>query len=294
MDDRIPDPELAALVAALEPSVVEVEAIRVLPTHGRYCYRLRLADGSFVKARQLGSRWRAENVRELCGYVDPRHVPLVLDGRDGALLIEWVDGKPLEAVRLSPSLLQMIGRLHGSIHVAELQRGPWRLRDSALAYRPDRFEPELAKLAEIGLLDRREAAQLLRLALDSAPEDFSVGITHGDLCPENLILAGDGRVVAIDNETMAVAPQDYDLARTWYRWTLPRRAREAYFDGYARYRSPDAYSRHFFYWAVLVLARAALYRAETEGYPASVPASRLRRLIRDAARASSSRPELTL
>ena len=294
MDDHIPDKDLAALVASLDPAVVEVEALRVLPTHSRYCYRLRLADGRFIKARQLGSKWRANNMRELCGYLDQRHVPRVLAGRGGALLLEWVEGEPLDPECLSPSLLRSIGQLHGSIHVAALEGAPWRIRDSALNYRADRLEPELRQLADIGLVSPTEADHLLKLALDQEPEDFAVGITHGDLCPENLVLATDGHVVAIDNETIAVAALDYDLARTWYRWPLSRGAREAYFEGYAHHRSPDSYSRHFFYWAVMALAAAALYRAKTETYAASVPVSRLRDLIRDSDRASGSRPELIL
>ncbi len=294
VDDRIADKDLAALVAALDPPVVAMEELRMLPTHGRYCYRLRLADGRFIKARQLGSSWRAKNMRELCGYLDQRHVSRVLDRRGGALLIEWVEGEPLDPERLSPSQLRSIGRLHGSIHVAELARGPWRIRDSTLAYRADRLEPELRRLAGMGLVSPTEADHLLKLALDHEPENFAVGIAHGDFCPENLVLGADGRVVAIDNETIAVAALDHDLARTWYRWPLPRRAREAYFEGYVRYRSPDAYSRHFLYWAIMVLAAAALYRAETEAYSVSVPVTRLRNLIGDSRRASGSRLELTL
>jgi hypothetical protein len=51
-------------------------------------------------------------------------------------------------------------------------------------------------------LDAGTARQLTRL---TAPRRTRRGLTHGDVCPENLILAAGG-VRAIDEERLAIRP----------------------------------------------------------------------------------------
>ena len=59
-----------------------------------------------------------------------------------------------------------------------------------------------------------------------------MAVTHGDICPENLIRTPDGALRPIDEERLALRPLAYDLARAVNRWPLDARLERAFLGGY--------------------------------------------------------------
>ncbi len=82
----------------------------------------------------------------------------------------------------------------------------------------------------VGLLTRDEGGRLIALG---APVRARSGLTHGDVCPENLVLTPAGSLVAIDEERLALRPFAYDLARSVNRWPLDAALERAFLKGYA-------------------------------------------------------------
>lgn len=58
----------------------------------------------------------------------------------------------------------------------------------------------LGDLLEAGRKDRRGALELARRALASVDALHAAGATHGDLAPDNVLVADDGRVLLLDHE----------------------------------------------------------------------------------------------
>ena len=274
------EPDLAKLLEELESPVVDAQLITRLRSRSGSCYRVRLANDRVVKGRQLASSRRAKTVHELAGYLPDVGVPRVLARQGRALLSQWVDGEPISSVDLDENLLVASGELHGRIHAAELTEGRWRLRTTASKYTAHRVASALEELEEAELITPAEADQAIRLASQCVPESFDVGISHGDFCAENLLVDSAGQIVVVDNETLAIGPLDYDLARTWYRWPMTEHQRTAYYEGYRRWRDPAAFRRNAAYWTVMALAEAAIYRLSAVAEQTDVPVDRLRSLLR--------------
>jgi hypothetical protein len=146
-----------------------------------------------------------------------------------------------------------------------------------------RLERRFAELVERHAWDAGDAQAALDVSRQYAPATCEVGLTFGDFCRENLVRRGSGEICLVDTEELSMSACDYDLARTWYRWPMTRRDRQAYLDGYRRRRSPAEFIAHLPYWAVAAIVDSALFRERLHG-DARLPRERLRALVRGSRR----------
>jgi hypothetical protein len=276
-------PDLWALIRTQPSPLVAARPIGTVPSprRQRLAFRLRFADGRVLKGRRFDSEGQAARIERLSGYLDPRHFPRLVARRGAAILTEWVHGPVLTRAASGSDLLRQAGALQGALHRTAL---PADLVDQARErlgrWRP-RLERDLVELMGWGGLDAGEADRILGLATRRAPGDAEVGLGHGDLCPENIVVLGDSLYV-VDNESVLVHACDYDLARTWYRWPMTRVQRAAFVDGYRRDRDPGSFVKRRTYWTILVLVDAALFRLRAGAPGARQALDRLRALGRPA------------
>jgi aminoglycoside phosphotransferase (APT) family kinase protein len=202
------------------------------------------------------------------------------------LLEEWIEGETLGACPDGARLVEaaaLLADLHATAHVAgrpvHERRGTqdW----SAAA---DRGLHEILAAGEIDASSaRRVRAAVARLDPGSATH----GLVHSDFCGENLVVDRAGRLRVIDNERVRLAPLGFDLGRTWYRWSLPPRAWERFWNAYAaRSAFRDPLDTLPFFRLVAVVKSAAL-RLRMDPTRAQDPLRRLRELANDLALQSS-------
>jgi len=176
------------------------------------------------------------------------------------LISEFIDGTPLDewlpraGARDVDRRVRQAGRLMASIHAG---RTP---EDRAPA--PARYRARLVAL--VGRLRRApllEPSVAARLAALRAPARARSGLTHGDVCPENLIVTPGGALRAIDEERLGVRPLAYDLARAINRWPLDGRLERSFLVGYEDGGGDARGFRHWrAFWIAAALATSAEYR----------------------------------
>jgi aminoglycoside phosphotransferase (APT) family kinase protein len=243
---------------ALDLSIAGVTPLSRNGTAG--AFRLDLSDGTTMKARVFPtSRWACAVVRLLHDSRTPV-LPRLLRRAGPVLVFEFIEGTPLD-VRLRTAGAQTTsraardaGQLMAQVHACRCSGG----RPPA----PERYRERLVhivnQLSRASLLDRSTARLLCGLA---APARARTGLTHGDVCPENLILTRGGRIRAIDEERLAVRPLAYDLARSVNRWPLDIALERAFLDGYeAGGGDARGFVRWRTFWIAAALASSAGYR----------------------------------
>ncbi len=272
--------DLWALVEAQGGQLVAAAPIGTLRSRlrPRAAFRLRLADGRVLKGRRVNDEASAVRVERLSRLLEPRHFPRLLARRGAALLSEWADGMPVPSTDNAADLCRQVGGLQGRLH---------RLAASADEISPARerwhhwsrrLEQDLDVLVTSSCIDRATAARAMAMAVRGAPADVDLGLVHGDLCPENLVLH-DGVVRVVDTEDLRIYACDHDLARTWLRWPMGPAERQAYYDGYGQHRSWRGFDEHFTHWAVIVLVESASFRLRAGVGDPGPALARLRGLV---------------
>jgi aminoglycoside phosphotransferase (APT) family kinase protein len=275
--DRLGD-DLAALVAQVGGRLCEVTPVsRRGPSNDATVFRLRFADGQVCKGSHLNSDEHAARVAMLSAALGAG-APDLLGCRGAALLCEWVEGSTLTAEADDESLLRACGAWQARVHC--LQPGDGGVAVHRLANRRRRLTSELAELGASGLLDGAELAALADLVARHAPAQSEAGIILGDLCPENLVRRPSGELCLIDVETIDLAPVDYDLGRTWYRWPMTASQRAMFLDGYRQHRDPAPFLTHRPFWLLAALASGAAFRQLQRAAEVGVPLAGLRALAR--------------
>jgi aminoglycoside phosphotransferase (APT) family kinase protein len=225
-----------------------------------HAFRLDLLDGESVKGRIFATpAWaaRVERLLELPrAYGLPR--PLRRSGR--FMVLEFVEGTPLdEWLPHHPHGNEAAAVRAAGAWLAQLHRGA-RLADRAPG--PARYEQRMRAV----LRWVRRAALLAPDVVDElwnlrAPSRAAVAVTHGDICPENLIRTPDGTIRPIDEERLAVRPLAYDLARTINCRPLDDRLERTFLEGYLSAGGrPQGFLRHRSFWIAAALATSAEYR----------------------------------
>lgn len=269
----------------LEPAtgrLVEARALSAMTSSQtrRGSYRLRFSKGRALKACLFESEYRCQRVRMLLAEVEPGLFPRVVLAHGPWLVAEWTDGREIPSVKPRRHSLTATGRLQGKLHRSRPPESS--LVDDGGPHGLEQLGAELQELEDSGGLARSARSSLLRLAERSRPESWLIGIVHGDLCGENLIMTASGQPVAIDFETLDVDALDFDLARTWYRWPLSRRQRETYLKGYREYRSVEEVGEHFLFWAIRATVQSALFRVRNRTPEQEAPLAVLKRIVREA------------
>lgn len=262
---------LPASVEALAPS----DSYRPTPV----AFRVALADGRRLKARLLSSAARAARLECILCALHHSAFPAVVARHDRVLLLEWIDGEPLDEETSRPSVARAAGAIHAFLHAMPVPPALEPSPDDVLGDTAAKLESHVASLAADGIVTESESRSALAVAGRFAPERCRIGIVHRDLCARNMVERHSGEICLIDNETMALGSCEFDLARTWYRWPLPRNARDEYFRAYARTHDAAAFLRHFPFWALAVLVDSVRMRAEAPVALRSVPLDRMRALL---------------
>jgi len=272
--------ELCALVSTIDSPLVDVTPLAGMgyPGYQPSAFRLRFADGCLLKGRRFGSASRAATVEYVLQHVDHPGFPKVLARSGKTLLMEWVEGQPLNSADCTLEGLRQCGALQGVMHCVQVPEGsPYQPHDP-IQERHAKLKRDLTVLAETRVLNESEAQHSFSLAMRYAPRDYAIGFVHRDFCVENLIRRPSGDMCVIDNETLAIDAYDYDLGRTWYRWPLRLWQRQAYLDGYQRYRSAKDFLAHFPYWGIAAVVGAAVFRVQKH-IQATLPPTRMLRLL---------------
>jgi glycosyltransferase involved in cell wall biosynthesis len=278
--DEMLGPDLRNLVEAQEGRLVTATSIGTLPSRllERAAFRLVFDDGRILKGRKLADESSATRVERLSSRLDARYFPRIVGRRGAALLSEWAEGVPGVAAEDSLALCRQAGALQGALHrTPVLAEDRHRAREHWTQW-PSRLQRVLRELVARAALDSVTAARAMAAAASSAPADVEVGLVHGDLCLENVVLDG-GDIRVVDTEDLRIYACDHDLARTWYRWPMASRERQAYWDGYRLHRSPREFLEHLIHWAAVVLVESAWFRVRTGAGDAGQPLAQLRAFL---------------
>jgi aminoglycoside phosphotransferase (APT) family kinase protein len=248
--------------------------------------RLRLADGSLLKAKRLPSAADAERVERLLHHLHHPAFPEVRL-RHGALIVTtWVMGDALGPMDLDSELLRTCGALHAFVHtrppVDQVSPRP-DARERAIAS----LRRDLEALVDGGWFQRADAVAASEEANRHAPAAWAVGIVHGDFNAENMVRTGPTEVAVVDNETLSIGAFAFDLARTWYRWPMSPPQWRTYLEGYTRYCDAADFERHLPFWGIAVLARGAVFRWRAGRDGVTEPLVRLRVLLESASAADA-------
>ena len=289
-------PALLSLLAGLGSPLTSVERITGLgraPDTLPQTFRLTLADGRVLKGRRHGNATVASRFATLARLLDWAPLCRILAATGEATLEEWVDGRPLDRPTggdgAGPEgLARWAGDVLGRLHRTRVGPVADAFADlDGTEQRMDALEALLDNLATRNAVSEDMARRLCRRAREAQPPDtLAYGLVHGDLAPENVVL-GPGGPILVDNTTLSVAALDEDLARTWYRWPMRPRDRTAFVEAYERHRALDRFCRHFDFWMILALAKAARYRFEAAPKSAIVPLEKLRAMARPGVRRPS-------
>jgi hypothetical protein len=278
--DRVLGADLAWLVRARGIPLVEVTEITGLPSpvQTRAAFRLEFADGAKLKGRRMKSAERAEIVHRLQDIAG-KGFPRILGRRGVALLIEWIEARPLAAFEVVPAdILRRCGRMLGELHQAFAGHTIDRVVPDPDHFR-DRLDRDVALLSEAGWFDASLASRAVNVATAHRPPEATIGIIHRDFCAANVVIRSDGVPVCVDNANLTVGPHELDLARTWYRWPMTSGDRRHFAAGYEEHASLAPSLRHFPFWATCVLTRSAASRLRSQAPGWAAPLERLSALL---------------
>jgi aminoglycoside phosphotransferase (APT) family kinase protein len=247
---------LLSVLARFEPVI----AVTPLSRRGQSpAFHLELRSGRAWKARVFATPGAARHIERLLRAPTARDLPRPVGCHGRVLLTEFIEGRPVDHViaarpRSEPALARQAGALLGRLHRGKAPSGP----SLAVAFFRSALRRGLALLTNRALLDAEEARALAQLR---APGRAPLVLTHGDLCPENLVAARDGRLRAIDEERLAVRPPGFELARTITRWPLSPALETRLLEHYAR-AGGDAASFVAFrpFWLASALTTSIGYR----------------------------------
>jgi aminoglycoside phosphotransferase len=226
-------------------------------------FRLELEDGRVVKARVFRTEKSARRVWRLATEAAPSVLSRPLQRVGRAIVSEYLDGETLDARfrragrRFEEGVVRSMGRLVAALHV----EAGFRPIAPSTAVTPAAFQRALARvarrLANRELLTAGSAARVIRFV---RPATVRYTLTHGDVCPENVVMTARGPRL-IDEERLAVRPVDFELARVVTRWPLTPRLEQVFLAAYRRAGGRDqSFRAHRSFWVAVALAGSAAYR----------------------------------
>ncbi len=265
---------LPAVLARLEPVV----SLAPLSRRGQSpAFRLEIATGPALKARAFPSPALARRVERLLRAAPDLPQPRLREGR--VLVTEFIEGVCVDRLlaaspQFEPDLVTAAGALLGWLHACRPAG-----RALPVAFHASRLRRVVARLFRLELIEAEERRRLERLP---APRRGPVVLTHGDLCPENLVLTPGGRLRAIDEERLALRPLGFELARTVARWPLDAELEARLIRGYERAGGhPESYRASREFWLAVVLATSLDYRLRVAPDALGPALAALRRLARE-------------
>lgn len=266
--------DLSTLAAGTAGPLVEIQPLATAPRWRPRpgSFRLTFEDGRVLKGIRLPSAKRARHVVHALKCVQHPSFPELVSHAGAAFLQDWIPGRPLSEGPWSAEVVRSCGSLHGHIHAVPVPPdSPFLGQSGHYEAWSDDIPRNLRILQERSALGTEEL-EAIRELTRRVPDQAHKGFIHKDLCAENLVLGRNGKMHLVDNESMTVGPYDYDLARTWYRWSMPAERRMEYLEAYAQHRDPQSFADHFPYWVLVALLKVAVLRIQldTEGEPRSI------------------------
>ena len=253
----------------------------------RAAFRLKFADGRVLKGRRLETVEQAETVWRLATtHLGTAPIARIVAHRSDALLEEWLAGSVVAAGSDGHELARDAGMLLGRLHSIGASHAD---RSRALTRRWIDDSLDVAALVAAGC-DGGVAKNAVELARRSVPTTADWGLCHGDFCAENLLLITGLGLHIVDNETICELWQDYDIARTWYRWPMDASAFGAFLEGYRSHRPTNTFVTHFPFWTICALLRSAAFRLRNR-VSIDVPMRRLQLLLESPAPPASWDPQ---
>ncbi len=278
MSDTL-DPAVVAALAQADLSARGFREISMIrgPSTPRRTYRIDLESGTTIKARRLENAATARRLFELRqGLPDAFVPPLACHGP--VLFEEWIEGTPVRETSAPLDLLRTGAHLLALLHRTTTVTGQTlRGRESTALWR-DQAEAGVARILAAGGLEAAESSRLRTALGRTDPGAVAVGLTHNDLCGENLVVDSARCLRVVDNDRMAVGPLGFDLARSVYRWNLEGAARECFLGAYADEAPSEALPVRLEFWELVVVVKSAVFRLWADPSCAHVPLDRLRRL----------------
>jgi aminoglycoside phosphotransferase len=245
----------------------------------RACFRLSFADGQVLKGRYVETLEQADRLETLTRRLDRRHFPAVLARHGRAFLTDWIEGTPLDRAAWTPAVLEACGSMQAAVHRIPIDARPqWQRRHGSWQ---TRIEARLRVLVDAARLDTVHARRAETLASECEPRRVELGLCHGDFCAENIVVGRDGRLVIVDNDSLAVDTWGYDFARTWHRWPMTDAERRHYMAGYGPAPHLADVEEHFIHWVIIVLVEAAAFRVQVGVDGADLVLRRLRAVLRN-------------
>jgi len=273
--------DIVSLLKTLGVTPIAAEPITTLPSRVLYraTFRIILADGRIVKARRMKRVQEVQRFTRVLRAASHDRLPFILASSGKVVVEEWVEGTPLFKLRLSPRRLEQAADLLGSLHATKSLEGRSLLRSRSTGIIRRRVERQLKSVEHRGAISSAERKQLVAVLDAFAPERAVVGLTHNDLCAENLVEDRSGRLYAIDNERMKLDFLEFDLARTWYRWAMPDHDWNRFLRRYESW-SPLSISHSTPFWRIAAVAKSADIRTSHRTRDSEVPLRKLREIIR--------------
>lgn len=275
--------ELTDITARMGSGISEIEPISPLRCwdQPRAALRLRFEDGRQAKLRRLRTDDRAAEIAGFVTRFGPRGFPSVLLRRGRMLLTEWVNGPCLTELPVSRLRIEEAARLLGRLHaVSEHDGRSLGFETTTVEVRSD-LDRELKLLIEANAVEPATLRAMTRRIEATDPGRTTIGIAHGDLCAENLIVGSDDRLWSIDNEGIHLGSLDHDLARCWARWPMAASDWTAFVRSYREFRDVDINgdSDRFVFWKIRALVRSAFVRIRRKMIHSDEPIEKLRTLV---------------
>lgn len=272
--------DIFSVLATAGLTPIAAAAITTLPspisTHATF--RITLANGCRIKARRMKGIAKARRFARVRRAVSYTQLPTIIAAEGKIVVEEWIEGTPLSELQLSCERLEQAAKILGELHATTSLEGRSLLRSRSTEAIRRRVERQLQSVRDRGAITEAEQEHLLNMVDTFAPERAVVGLTHNDLCAENLVEDEDGHLYAIDNEHMKLDFLDFDLARTWYRWALPKQAWGTFLSRYGKWSSlPSSESEPF--WRIAAIAKSADLRTAKRISNSDVPLDKLREIL---------------
>lgn len=243
-----------------------------------------MTTGDVFKARRMESEAAARELMEIRIGLPDAFVAIV--ARFGPILIEsWIEGRPLNELSPSESLIGQAGALLATLHARSSAAGrslPFRAHPGEL--KTDTLSG-LQLLAASGALDERSARQLGAAFEHAAPQDVPHCLIHTDYCGENLVVDSSGRLFVVDNERFRIGPAAMDLARSRYRWGWYERDAPAwpwkrFLEAYEAAGGEGSDPLHEPFWRIAAVVASARVRFHTGDPGLATPVNCLEEMTR--------------
>ncbi len=201
--------------------------------------------GEALKVRLFSSECEARQTELILNLSYALPTPNVV-AREGPLLItDWLEGRPVVDLQMPRTLLLekagiLLARLH-SLSVPQSEAEP--AAREAYSYISKRYKESMEIILEAGLVDARDADNLLNILETLMPQKVEAVPVHWDFVLNNL-LWHEGELALIDFESSRLFPAGYDLSKSCNLVPRDIHERKAFLRGYASVRSLEPWQTY--------------------------------------------------